>query len=444
MKKIIRLTENDLTKIIKKVLYEDISSLPEFEEYTQNQEGVSNVECIQLALKKANLGNMLGDTGPNKDGVDGKYGNRTRSAVIEFQKRNGIKQTGFVGQLTAPKLGCQPMSKSKSKVNPNIEPKPQPKPTEKTNVCPPVESSSNFRELPEMISVWSQKFPKLKKEEVIGLINRMIDRDANALMSGSKKPISIKTACQAASIGRRPKYNNKYIFIIDSPNKWITLFDKPSGNMSRKIIAQDWIIDGMSKQKNDAKSIATAFTTLNYYYDIAQKKHPKWSSKQLEDEMYRLEREAGGDFLPAGIYQGKKISSEKSYAGGSQNVLGLSNWNNTPVSHAVHGFYGGDNRLKFANKAMRILQNPDDIKQQQEFLRELKSGGLKMDWSYGCINTDPKFLPYLRKYGPESFIFNIDETTENYLVQNSENFFNKMMESESCPSPSSLGAETIA
>jgi hypothetical protein len=65
------------------------------------------VIAIQKALKKAGFGESLGDSGPNKDGVDGIFGERTKSAVIEFQKKNGINPTGNVGKITAPKLGIK-------------------------------------------------------------------------------------------------------------------------------------------------------------------------------------------------------------------------------------------------------------------------------------------------------------------------------------------------
>lgn len=94
MKKIIRITESDLTKIVKEVL-------------TEQQIQYERISKIQKALKKAGLKyeKLLGNTGPNKDGVDGIYGKRTKKAVEEFQKDNGIKSTGFVGKITSKALG---------------------------------------------------------------------------------------------------------------------------------------------------------------------------------------------------------------------------------------------------------------------------------------------------------------------------------------------------
>jgi len=108
--RIIKLTESDLEKIIKKVLKEDADALPQMENVP-----LGKVEAVQSALK--NLGQpyagLLGTSGPNGDGVDGKFGRNTRAAVIKYQKDNGIKQTGNVGPLTGGKLGVQPLTSGK-------------------------------------------------------------------------------------------------------------------------------------------------------------------------------------------------------------------------------------------------------------------------------------------------------------------------------------------
>jgi hypothetical protein len=62
---------------------------------------------IQKALKSkgAVYASILGKTGPNGDGLDGKMGPNTISAIKKFQQENGIKQTGFVGNQTSAALG---------------------------------------------------------------------------------------------------------------------------------------------------------------------------------------------------------------------------------------------------------------------------------------------------------------------------------------------------
>lgn len=66
------------------------------------------VKNLQTILKK--LGYDLGNFGPNHDGIDGKFGNKTHAAVVEFQKThkdingNKLQADGKVGKLTAEAL----------------------------------------------------------------------------------------------------------------------------------------------------------------------------------------------------------------------------------------------------------------------------------------------------------------------------------------------------
>lgn len=68
------------------------------------QEGMSgkSLEIAQLQqfLKEHNYASYLGTTGPNKDGVDGKFGSKTTAAVKAFQKTNALKPDGIVGAST--------------------------------------------------------------------------------------------------------------------------------------------------------------------------------------------------------------------------------------------------------------------------------------------------------------------------------------------------------
>lgn len=41
------------------------------------------------------LGYDLGSSGPNGDGVDGKWGPKSKTALIDYQKKKGLKQTGW-------------------------------------------------------------------------------------------------------------------------------------------------------------------------------------------------------------------------------------------------------------------------------------------------------------------------------------------------------------
>lgn len=60
---------------------------------------------IELQKMLSKLGYDLGDSGKNKDGIDGIYGSNTLVSVIEFQEENGLKGVdGIVGDKTMKKL----------------------------------------------------------------------------------------------------------------------------------------------------------------------------------------------------------------------------------------------------------------------------------------------------------------------------------------------------
>jgi hypothetical protein len=72
----------------------------------ENRENTSRViSSLQKRLKTLGYGKYLGNTGPNKDGVDGDFGENTQKAVLEFQNKNGIKSDlpGVVDKKTADK-----------------------------------------------------------------------------------------------------------------------------------------------------------------------------------------------------------------------------------------------------------------------------------------------------------------------------------------------------
>lgn len=61
-----------------------------------------DVKELQQIFKK--LGYDLGTFGPNKDGIDGKYGDTMDRVVRDFQDKNGLNVDGKVGKNTLSKL----------------------------------------------------------------------------------------------------------------------------------------------------------------------------------------------------------------------------------------------------------------------------------------------------------------------------------------------------
>lgn len=61
-----------------------------------------DIAQAQKLLK--NLGYDLGTTGKNKDGLDGSFGPKTQNAVMEYQKKKGLKVDGSIGPETMASL----------------------------------------------------------------------------------------------------------------------------------------------------------------------------------------------------------------------------------------------------------------------------------------------------------------------------------------------------
>ena len=58
------------------------------------------VTALQKFLQKAGYGETLGKTGASHDGVDGVFGNRTGSALEQFQIDNHLPRTGILDEAT--------------------------------------------------------------------------------------------------------------------------------------------------------------------------------------------------------------------------------------------------------------------------------------------------------------------------------------------------------
>lgn len=101
MKKIIKLTESDLVNIVKKVLTEQLANVVDTKD-----------EIIKFQNVLINLGYDLGNSGTMKNGVDGKYGPKTKQAIINFQEKNNLTVTGKFDQATQNALALYGMSKT--------------------------------------------------------------------------------------------------------------------------------------------------------------------------------------------------------------------------------------------------------------------------------------------------------------------------------------------
>jgi peptidoglycan hydrolase-like protein with peptidoglycan-binding domain len=196
MSKIIRLTESDLTRIVKRVINEQLantkvankpsSEIPNFMTMP------NGVELVQRALLKK--GYNVG-----MKGADGILGPKTKNAIIKYQRDNGIKQTGIVGPITAKSLGVQSLT-SRKPLNP--------KPTT------PVPNKTNTTPVPNKTNTTSNRCIAISKEEC----DKISSTKASEISTGTD------LRCSAYMVKCLREYDDKFA----SNNAW-NVFDNVKG-----------------------------------------------------------------------------------------------------------------------------------------------------------------------------------------------------------------------
>lgn len=314
--------------------------------------------------------------------------------------------------------------------------------------CPTIDSNSNLdvtNVFDASSFMWGGQSGKISNTQNYEAINNNLNSFAEKYIN---QGIPDRTACEVALNKIRTNYKDKNQIIVDSLNHLIYVFDKDSN-----FIAKDVIITGAHKQSKDPEILAKALTDwfessleagfeFNYstgeYTDITGK-----NRKYNPDLVYQQMEKNGTRFFPPGVYKtGFDTRSNAEYAGGEQNVLDIRRaFDNKEIAVAIHGYFVEPPRIEAFNKAKKVISNPNDPKVSKEFLDEVGLGHINLSQSYGCINVSTEFLPTLRNYMTNAYVFNISEDENNYLVQNTENFFDKTLDKPYCPSPKSLGAE---
>jgi peptidoglycan hydrolase-like protein with peptidoglycan-binding domain len=431
MKKVIRLTESDLEQIVKKVLNEQVSTNVnpknlKFGDRDKPEDVNGPVHILQKKLMD------MGFLKTKSMKPTGYFGNLTKNAVITFQKKYGISQTGNVGSITSKKLGIQELTNSKPVLN---------NPKSKNGVCQVITPTTDIKDLVQIVDLWKRTYPSV---EPYGLINRMMNKYATSYVS---QGIPQRTACEIALLQIRPGYKDKNAFIVDTLTKLLYVYDT-----NGKFVAKTDLISGKNEQSLDPSVIAKSLMTWN---EQVTKLGFKWvngkgyidqtgKNRKYDDEIiYSGIDKSKSRFLPKGIYTTGSLVSNADYAGKTQNLLNLYD-SNKKLAQAIHGYYLDQPRTEALRKAAQVLSNPNDKKVGKEFLDLVANKEVNLSQSYGCINVPENFIKYLREYGPNSYVFNMGENKQNYLVNNTENYFDKMQNSESCPSPKSLAAIPVS
>lgn len=318
--------------------------------------------------------------------------------------------------------------------------------------CPIIDSNSNLPGLDDLLqaSTLVSRTETFKSgtnspitKENYNILNDRINSFAEIFIN---QGIPTRTACEVALNKNRSKFKDKNQIVVDSLNKLIYVFDK-DGNF----IAKDVIISGANKQSKDPEMMAKALLDYMSTAEAEGFEYNPYSMefidktgkgrKFTEDSFYNSIEKHGTKFLPAGIYKTSVgLASDEGYFGKELNIASLETLGGKKISQAIHGYFVEPPRTGAINKARKLLSNPNDPKISQEFLDEVGAGKINLSQSYGCINVTPEFLPTLRKYIPDSYVFNISEDENNYLVQNAGNYFDKTLDKPNCPSPTSMGA----
>lgn len=409
--KIIRLTESELKNYIVKVINEQTSNInPKNLKFGDRGDDVKTLQ--QLLMDKGYL------------------------------KTTSMKPTGYFGNLTNAALSAalgqkttQPTQKTKPTSGQKTT---QP---QKGSFCQVITDKSEIKDLPQIISIYRRWFVGNNGYDVL---NNVLNTIAKSYAS---QGIPQRTSCEAALIQVRPGYTTKNAIIVDTLNKLLYVFAKDG-----KFVAKTEIISGKNKQSVDPKVVARSLMTWD---EQANSLGFKWISgkgytdttgknRKYDDELIYSDTVNGKTaFLPKGIYTTDDHTGNASdYAGKKNNMLTILNGDKN-LAQAIHGYYIEQPRTQALQKAEQVLSNPNDPKVGQEFMDLVSSKRVNLSQSYGCINVPENFLPILNKYMVNSYVFNMGEDKQNYLVNNTTNYFDKMQNMESCPSPKSLGAVPV-
>ena len=150
-------------------------------------------------------------------------------------------------------------------------------------------------------------------------------------------------------------------------------------------------------------------------------------------------------FFPKGIYSISGLKTDDDYIGGDNNIFSLQTLDGKQIAQAIHGFYNEPPRVAALEQLKKSMgTNLSSPKVPQEFLNLVGKyvNTSKFNKSYGCINLPADFLKKARPYAKKgTLVFVIGETNKNFLVQNGDNFFDKMGNGQQCTNPTSLGVE---
>ena len=261
------------------------------------------------------------------------------------------------------------------------------------------------------------------------------------------KGIPNRLACEISFIKLRLEYQFKSFFVYDPRQNLLYCFG-PLG----AFIAKTTTVDGANVQSQDAEIIAQSLwswqqrvESLGYVWDP---KTESYADKSNENRTYS--KQAVYDdieenllrFIPKGIYTIRGLGRRDGYQGDGTNLFWLSTEDGEKMVQAIHGIVNKPDRMEAFETLRKSLESSINSPQVPESYINLVEEYLETDRfnkSYGCLNVPAEFIQKTIPYAQGAMVFVMGEGQENYLVQNSSEFFQKMGQSEDCVDPSSLG-----
>jgi hypothetical protein len=232
---------------------------------------------------------------------------------------------------------------------------------------------------------------------------------------------------------------SKSFFIYDSKYNLLYLFSP-----TYQLIAYTSVVDGADPQKEKNEIYTTAdwckASGLKSTPHLCTDKTGSYKSPYYATLLKLKER-----FLAKGIYSIDKIFRKSGYSGKGTNVYGFKDEKGDSNPAAIHGIPNIKDRLIASDELQKKLKT--DLKNgkvPQEYLNDVNLIA-NANMSFGCIGVPAEFVDNPKvidavKIGTQLFV--IGENNNNYLVQNSNEFFDRLgSDVESCINPTSLAQQ---
>lgn len=240
-----------------------------------NEAYSEGVKLLQTALKNKGYGNLLGTSGPTKDGVDGFAGPKTIAAVKAFQGANQLDVDGIVGPMTASKLGIKPISLSKAQ-------------TTQTQTTQPKIQSQSIKTIPTL-NYRQNIQPSVDNVDPNGAYSNKRNIENQRMTEVLK---SIETNVQAANSKNSTKVTTQEIQATNDEGSWLFKYlGAPLRLLPLHIRAMIYYLGG---RKAPMTSSELTKDEQTYLYTVAQ----KYGSKGFN---YPLWKSIGATNLPTAI-----------------------------------------------------------------------------------------------------------------------------------------------